>query len=75
LTAHVNHERCHLARHLLRTTQWNIKEIAVRCGYADPGYFSRVFSQLEGVNPREFRTAEVRRETGGGRKNESGGTR
>jgi AraC-like DNA-binding protein len=65
LTAHVNHERCHLARHLLRTTQWNIKEIAVRCGYADPGYFSRVFSQLEGVNPREFRTAEVRRETGG----------
>ena len=61
LTVHINQERCHLARHLLRTTQWNIKEIAGRCGYADAGYFSRIFSHLAGANPRDFRKAEVRR--------------
>ncbi len=63
LTMHINQERCHLARHLLCTTHWSIKEIALRCGYSDSGYFSRVFSRLEGAPPREFRTAEVRRET------------
>jgi len=64
LTAHVNHERCHLARHLLRTTPWNIKEIAVHCGYADAGYFSRIFTKQTGSSPREFRKTEVLRETG-----------
>ncbi len=68
LIEHINQERCNLARHLLRTPQWSVKEVATRCGYSDSGYFSRVFSQLEGANPREFRAAEVRRETGGGRK-------
>lgn len=63
LTVHINQERCHLARHLLRTTQWNIKEIAARCGYADAGYFSRVFSRLSGANPRDVRKTEVRRDT------------
>jgi AraC-like DNA-binding protein/mannose-6-phosphate isomerase-like protein (cupin superfamily) len=58
LTAHINQERCHLARHLLRTTPWNIAEIAERCGYADPAYFSRVFSRQTGVHPREFRNRE-----------------
>ena len=65
LTAHINQERCHLGRHLLRATQWNVKEIAARCGYSDAGYFSRIFSRLAGANPRDFRKAEVRRETGG----------
>jgi AraC-like DNA-binding protein len=68
LTVHINQERCNLAGHLLRTTRWSVKEIALRCGYSDPGYFSRIFSQREGTPPREFRTAEVRRESGGGRK-------
>ncbi len=58
LTAHINQERCHLARHLLRTTPWNIAEVADRCGYADPAYFSRVFSRQAGVHPREFRNRE-----------------
>jgi AraC-like DNA-binding protein len=75
LIERINQERCILARHLLRTTPWSVKEVATRCGYSASGYFSRVFSQLEGTNPREFRAAEVRRETGGGRKNESGGIR
>ncbi|MBM4163579.1 MAG: helix-turn-helix transcriptional regulator [Lentisphaerae bacterium] len=64
LTAHINHERCHLARHLLRTTPWSVKEVAVRCGYADAGYFSRIFTQQTGSSPREFRKAEVLLETG-----------
>jgi AraC-like DNA-binding protein len=62
LTLYINQERYHLARHLLRTNQWNIKEVAARCGYADAGYFSRIFSLLGGVNPRDFCKAEVRRE-------------
>jgi AraC-like DNA-binding protein len=68
LIGHINQERCNLARHLLRTTHWSIKEVAMRCGYSDSGYFSRVFSQVEGASPREFRAAEARQETVGGKR-------
>jgi AraC-like DNA-binding protein len=38
----------------------NINEIAFECGYADPGYFRRMFKRLTGLTPREFRTLYAR---------------
>jgi AraC-like DNA-binding protein len=42
------------AQHLLKTTQMNIGEIALACGYDDPLYFSRVFKKNVGVSPKMY---------------------
>jgi len=34
----------------------NINEIGYECGYADAGYFRRMFKRLTGLMPREFRS-------------------
>lgn len=47
--------RVDLARELLRNLTLNIGEVAARCGYADPGYFARIFKQRTGVTPRVWR--------------------
>ena len=33
----------------------NVSEIAYRCGFTDPKYFSRCFKKAEGCTPTEFR--------------------
>jgi AraC-like DNA-binding protein len=43
------------ARPLLMRTNLSIKEIAGRCGFENPLYFSRRFSQVYGCPPTEFR--------------------
>jgi AraC-like DNA-binding protein len=45
---------------LRREPDKNINEIAIECGYADPGYFRRMFKRLTGLSPREFRTLYAR---------------
>jgi AraC family transcriptional regulator, arabinose operon regulatory protein len=45
------------ARGLLATTTASVAEIAGQVGYADPFYFSRQFSAVTGVSPREFRSS------------------
>ena len=40
---------------LLENTQLRIKEVAYQIGYADPYHFSRVFTNVMGVSPRDFR--------------------
>lgn len=47
--------RIDLAKELLRNLTLNIGEVASRCGYADPGYFARIFKQKTGVTPRVWR--------------------
>ena len=43
------------ARQLLLTTSLPLKQIATASGFADPLYFSRVFSQKTGLSPSRFR--------------------
>ncbi len=43
------------AVHLLQATTLSAKEVARRCGYADPLYFSRIFQKSFGCGPREYR--------------------
>ncbi|MFC5470506.1 response regulator [Cohnella suwonensis] len=44
------------AKRLLESEKsWSVKEIGERVGYPDPYYFSRIFKQVTGVTPREYR--------------------
>lgn len=35
----------------------SIKEIAIRCGFDDPYHFSKVFHQIDGLSPSDYRDA------------------
>lgn len=41
---------------LLKDTSESVADIAAKVGYADPYYFSRIFSKKTGVSPLKFRT-------------------
>lgn len=47
--------RVRAAQELLRASNLSIGEIAHRCGFADPGHFSRVFSARGGGSPQDYR--------------------
>jgi AraC family transcriptional regulator, transcriptional activator of pobA len=54
------------ARALLRDTDLAVGEIGRRVGQLDPGYFARVFRQVNGVSPREWRRRSAVGATGAG---------
>lgn len=43
---------------LLATTKMAISDIAYRCGFSDPKYFSRTFRQSTGTTPTDYRSKE-----------------
>ncbi len=43
------------AKELLKTTQWNVAEIAAKVGYSDSNYFTRLFKKKNGLTPGEYR--------------------
>ncbi len=49
---------------LLASTTVPIGEVAQRVGYADPAYFSRLFTDRMGVSPSRFRDAHSRSDPG-----------
>lgn len=48
--------RLNTAKDLLATTDLKVASIARRIGYADPAYFTRLFTRRVGLPPRAFRT-------------------
>lgn len=52
----VDQSRFEIAAALLRDTDLQIKEIAMRLGYSTPGGFSRAFTRWAGCSPSVFRT-------------------
>ncbi len=52
---YINEVKVSVAKEMLRTSTMSIKEIAGKLYFSDPLYFSRVFSQTEGLSPREYR--------------------
>lgn len=55
LQNHVNNLRLARAEELLKTTDEEIKSIAIKVGFRDPLYFSRAFKVRTGKSPSEFR--------------------
>lgn len=50
--------RMHIASALLKEGKLTIQEIAVRTGYQDTGYFSRIFKKQMGCSPSEYQIRE-----------------
>ncbi|MEL6970089.1 MAG: response regulator, partial [Bacteroidota bacterium] len=51
----VRDQRLEYAAVLLRNPELHIAEVAYRCGFNDPNYFSRVFHRKYGQSPRDYR--------------------
>jgi AraC-like DNA-binding protein len=47
--------RLHKAHKLLMGTDKNVSEIAYEVGFSDPNYFTRVFTEEQGLTPTELR--------------------
>lgn len=56
--------RINIARHELIASPDNIEEVALRAGFHDPKYFSRVFKLETGLSPREYRLSHAENENG-----------
>lgn len=54
-TGLVQEKRLTQAAFLLRTTDWNIDDIAVAVGYENISYFHRLFRSTYGISPRNYR--------------------
>lgn len=52
---HINNLRINEAEILLKNTSENVTSIAMRLGFSDLNYFSRIFKKQTGITPREYR--------------------
>ena len=52
---YITYRRLGEAKNLLRHSEYSVAEIASKCGYPDPSYFSTVFRRYETVSPAEYR--------------------
>lgn len=43
---------------LLKRTNLSVTEIAIRCGFSDANYFSRIFRRVTGLTPNGYRKTE-----------------
>ena len=55
LTDHLRGRLILESKRLLAHSDLNVSEIAYQLGFEDPSYFTRLFRQVEGLSPREFR--------------------
>nr|MDP5197265.1 AraC family transcriptional regulator [Neobacillus sp. 179.-C4.2 HS] len=55
LTAYQQMLRINQAKHMLKTENLSVEEIAWTVGYEDPSYFARVFKKETGKSPSQFR--------------------
>ncbi len=54
VSEYLNTLRISYAVSLIEQNHRFVQEIAFRCGYKDPFYFSRVFKKITGISPREM---------------------
>lgn len=59
LWTYLNRYRVTQAKDLLVTSEAKITDIALRVGFNDPAYFSRVFRRYTGRSPKAFRNAPL----------------
>lgn len=54
LNEYINIARVTEAEKLLTSTKLPITEVALKCGFNDSNYFSRVFKKLKGITPKKY---------------------
>lgn len=52
-------ERLKKAKELLQNKELKIQEVAFASGFEDGNYFARLFKQLEGISPSEYRSCSL----------------
>lgn len=52
----INRKRLEMCRHLLKSTDFSMSQIAAACGFHNPEYMCEVFHKTFGVSPRDYRT-------------------
>lgn len=52
---YLRHLRIEHAKRLLEETRYSIQDIALKVGYDDERYFRKVFAEITGVSPAQFR--------------------
>lgn len=55
INTYLLNKRITRAKQLLRFSDQRLEDIGYQCGLGAPHYFSRVFKQVEGITPSEFR--------------------
>jgi AraC-like DNA-binding protein len=55
INTYINKTRVEFSKHYLITTNDSMSDISINIGFNDPNYFSRVFTELIGCPPSEFR--------------------
>lgn len=60
-SAYLQQYRIEQAKRLLESSAKSVAEIARSVGLPDPNYFARVFTQLTGVSPRQYRKQRPRK--------------
>lgn len=53
--AYLNQVRVEESKRLLRSTDYNLVDIAMAMGFGDQSYFSKVFKKYTGMTPKEYR--------------------
>jgi AraC-like DNA-binding protein len=53
-TMTIRQARINKAKTLLQRSDMNVSEVAYDVGFADPNYFSRIFSKEVGITPTEY---------------------
>jgi len=53
---YLNNVRIEHSKHLLRTENLKISDVAYITGFKEPSYFCTVFKRIEGVSPNIYRT-------------------
>jgi len=56
---YITYLRMERAKHLLKTSRFQVSEISKRVGYETPGYFTRVFKNRHGMTPQTFRENQL----------------
>lgn len=53
---YLNYKRIEKAKELLENSEHSVRQISEMTGYSYPNYFGKMFKQLEGITPGEYRS-------------------
>ncbi|NIK68155.1 AraC family transcriptional regulator [Paenibacillus sp. BK720] len=61
---YINVTRIKEAEQLLKETDWSITQISEHCGFENFSHFGKVFKELSGLSPRDYRKLEQQQNNG-----------